>query len=67
MHDMETYEMMRVMGNHIFDLRLHDVFLPNYTVELDKFNILNVVRNIPAFVTNYKYNLLSQRFLEVTG
>lgn len=32
MHDMETYEMMRVMGNHLYDLRLHDVFLPNHTI-----------------------------------
>ena len=32
MHDMQTYQMMRVMGNHLFDLKLHDVFLPNYTI-----------------------------------
>ena len=63
MHDMETYEMMRVMGNHLFDLKLHDVFLPNYTIERDKFDILAVVRNIPHFVNTYKYNLLNQRFL----
>lgn len=67
MHDMETYEMMRVMGNHLFDLKLHDVFLPNHTIERDKFDILAVVRNIPAFIANYKYNILSQRFLEVSG
>jgi WASH complex subunit 7 len=59
--------MMRVMGNHIFDLQLHDVFMPNHTIELDKFNILSVVRNIPTFVGAYKYNLLSQRFLEITS
>jgi WASH complex subunit 7 len=59
--------MMRVMGNHLFDLKLHDVFLPNHTIERDKFDVLAVVRNIPAFVSSYKYNILSQRFLEVTG
>ena len=59
--------MMRVMGNHIFDLKLHDVFLPNYTIERDKFDILTVVRNIPTFVNSYKYNMLNQRFLELTG
>ena len=55
------------MGNHIFDLKLHDVFLPNYTIERDKFDILTVVRNIPTFVTSYKYNMLNQRFLELTS
>jgi len=59
--------MMRVMGNHLFDLKLHDVFLPNHTIERDKFDILAVVRNIPSFISNYKYNILSQRFLEVSG
>ena len=59
--------MMRVMGNHLFDLKLHDVFLPNHTIERDKFDILSVVRNIPAFVNSYKYNILNQRFLEITG
>jgi WASH complex subunit 7 len=67
MHDQETYEIMRVMGNHLFDLKLHDVFLPNYTIERDKFDILTVVRNIPTFVGSYKYNMLNQRFLELTG
>lgn len=64
---METYEIMRVMGTHIFDLHLHDVFLPTHTIEQNKFDILGIVRNIPQFVTEYKYNILSQRFLEVTG
>lgn len=26
-----------------------------------------MVRNIPAFVNNYKYNILNQKFLEITG
>ncbi len=63
MYDMETYEQMRIMGNHLFDLKLHDVFLPSQTIEQGKFDILQIVRNIPNFVTQYKYNLLSQRFL----
>jgi len=67
MHDMETYEMMRIMGSSLFGLKLHDVFLPNHTIERDKFDILTVVRNIPAFINSYKYNILNQRFLELTG
>ncbi len=59
--------MMRIMGNHLFDLKLHDVFLPNHTIERDKFDILNVVRNIPSFVANFKYNILNQRFLEMAA
>lgn len=58
---------MRTLGNHIFDLRLHDVFLPNHTIERDKFDILSVVRQIPMFVSEYKYNILNQRFLQVTN
>ena len=58
---------MRILGNHLFDLKLHDVFLPNHTIERDKFDILNVVRNIPTFVNSFKYNILNQRFLQITG
>lgn len=54
------------MANHIFDLKLHDVYLPNQTIEQNKFDILQVVRNIQGFVNDYKYNILSQRFLEIT-
>ncbi len=32
MHDMETYEQMKIMGNHIFGLKLHDTFLPSQTI-----------------------------------
>ena len=67
MHDMETYEQMRILGNHLFGLNLHDVFLPSQTIEQGKFDILTIIRNIPMFIENYKYNLLSQKFLEVTG
>jgi len=67
MYDMETYEQMRIMGNHIFGLKLHDTFLPSQTIEQGKFDILQIIRNIPQFITTYKYNLLSQKFLEVTG
>jgi hypothetical protein len=59
--------MMRILGNSLFGLKLHDVFLPNHTIERDKFDILSVVRNIPAFINAYKYNILNQRFLELTG
>lgn len=55
------------MGNHLFDLKLHDVFLPNQTIEQNRFDILHIVRNISNFVDQYNYNLLSQRFLELTN
>lgn len=63
---METYEQMRVMADYLFGLNLHNVFLPNQTIAQGKFDIFNIVRNIPQFIQNYNYNLLSQRFLEVT-
>lgn len=65
--DMETYEQMRVMGNHLFGLKLHDVYLPNQTIAQGKFDIFSIIRNIPAFIENYHYNLLSQKFLEATS
>jgi len=59
--------MMRCLGNHLFDLKLHDVFLPNHTIQRDKFDVLAVVRNIPAFFNTYKYNILNKKFLLITG
>lgn len=57
---------MRIMANYLFGLTLHDVYLPNQTVSQGKFDIFNIIRNIPKFINGYKYNLLSQKFLEVT-
>ena len=67
MHDMETYEQMRILGSHLFGLTLHDVFLPTQTIEQGRFDILHIIRDIPRFIANYKYNILSQKFLEVTS
>lgn len=66
-YDMETYEQMRIMANYLFGLTLHDVYLPNQTVSQGKFDIFNIIRNIPKFISSYNYNLLSQKFLEITS
>lgn len=65
-YDMETYEQMRIMANYLFGLNLHDVYLPNQTVSQGKFDIFTIIRNIPNFISTYNYNLLSQKFLEIT-
>ena len=57
---------MRIMGNYLFGLHLHDVYLPNQTITQGNFDILTIIRNIPLFISSYKYNLLSQKFLETT-
>lgn len=62
-YDMETYEQMRVMANYLFGLNLHDVYLPSQSVSQGKFDIFQIIRNIPKFVSTYNYNLLSQKFL----
>ena len=62
-YDMETYEQMRVMANYLFGLHLHDVYLPSQTITQGTFDIFTIIRNIPLFITSYKYNLLSQKFL----
>lgn len=66
-YDMETYEQMRVMANYLFGLNLHDVYLPNQTISQGKFDIFIIIRNIPKFISTYNYNLLSQKFLEITS
>ena len=66
MHDMETYEQLRSMGNYLFGLELQDVFLPSQTIDQGKFDIMTVLRNIPDFVDKYKYNIFTQTFLEIT-
>ncbi len=58
---------MKILGNHIFGLRLHDTYLPSQTIEQNKFDILKIIKNIPEFINNYKYNLLTQKFLEITS
>ncbi len=63
MHDMETYEQMKILANHIFGLKLHDTYLPSQTIEQNRFDILNIIKNIPDFIGTFKYNLLTQRFL----
>lgn len=55
------------MANYLFGLTLHDVYLPNQTVSQGKFDIFTIIRNIPKFISSYNYNLLSQKFLEVTS
>ena len=55
-----------MMANYLFGLNLHDVYLPSQTITQGTFDIFNIIRNIPGFISSYKYNLLSQRFLEVT-
>lgn len=67
MHDMETYEQMKILASHIFGLRLHDTYLPSQTIEQNKFDILKIIKNIPEFISTYKYNLLTQKFLEITN
>lgn len=65
-YDMETYEQMRIMANYLYGLNLHDVFLPNHSISQGKFDIFSIIRNIPKFLSTYKYSLLSQKFLEIT-
>jgi hypothetical protein len=66
-YDMETYEQMRIMGNSLFGLALHDPYLPIQSVSQGKFDIFAIIKNIPKFIASYNYNLLSQKFLEVTS
>jgi WASH complex subunit 7 len=66
MHDMETYEQMRTLANFAFGLKLMHVYIPSQTIDQGQVDILNIIRNVPTFVTKYCYHLYSQTFLQIT-
>ncbi|EGR33139.1 hypothetical protein IMG5_060890 [Ichthyophthirius multifiliis] len=66
MHDQETYEEFRILGNQVFDLNLMNVYIPSQTLEQGQLDILNILRNIPQFIDTYAYNLHNQSFTEIT-
>lgn len=65
LNDWKTYQQMRTLAKSKYDLNLHDIHLPNQTLE-QGVDILHILRNINTFVQNFYYNLHSQIFIEIT-
>ena len=59
----KTYQRMRVLGSHKFNLNFVDIILPEKSIENGK-DILEVVRTLQTFSKTYTHNLNSQIFLE---
>lgn len=64
MHDWRTYGQMRILAKQKFNLETVDpTGLPTQTIE-QGLDVLEIMRNIHLFVSNYVYNLNNQIFIE---
>eukprot|EP00005_Dracoamoeba_jomungandri_P006864 CAMPEP_0174266912 /NCGR_PEP_ID=MMETSP0439-20130205/31901_1 /TAXON_ID=0 /ORGANISM="Stereomyxa ramosa, Strain Chinc5" /LENGTH=1083 /DNA_ID=CAMNT_0015354161 /DNA_START=59 /DNA_END=3310 /DNA_ORIENTATION=+ len=63
LYDWETYGEMRNLAAEKFGLKLTDVHLPGQTME-QGLDVLEIMRNIHIFVSNFNFNLNNQIFIE---
>lgn len=63
LHDWKTYGEMRSLARHKYDLLTVEAHLPSQTLE-QGLDVLEIMRNIHLFVSNYLYNLNNQIFIE---
>lgn len=63
MHDWRTYGEMRAVAKRKFHLTTVEDHLPTQTLE-QGLDVLEIMRNIHVFVSNYLYNLNNQIFIE---
>lgn len=63
LHDWKTYGEMRSLAKHKYGLWTVEAHLPSQTLE-QGLDILEIMRNIHLFVSNYQYNLNNQIFVE---
>ncbi|XP_015922482.2 WASH complex subunit 4 [Parasteatoda tepidariorum] len=63
LHDWKTYGEMRSLASHKYRLETVDAHLPSQTLE-QGLDVLEIMRNIHLFVSNYLYNLNNQIFVE---
>lgn len=62
MHDWRTYGHMRVLAKKKFRVETVEDHLPTQTLE-QGLDVLEIMRNIHLFVSNYLYNLNNQIFV----
>lgn len=63
MHDWRTYGQMRILAKKKFHIETVEDHLPTQTLE-QGLDVLEIMRNIHLFVSNYLYNLNNQIFVE---
>lgn len=63
MHDWRTYGQMRILARNKFHIETVEDHLPTQTLE-QGLDVLEIMRNIHLFVSNYLYNLNNQIFVE---
>ncbi|XP_054719352.1 WASH complex subunit 4-like [Uloborus diversus] len=63
LHDWKTYGEMRNLAKHKYGLTTVEAHLPSQTLE-QGLDVLEIMRNIHLFVSNYLYNLNNQIFVE---
>lgn len=66
MHDWRTYGEMRYTAKRKFHLDTIEDHLPTQTLE-QGLDVLEIMRNIHLFVSNYLYNLNNQIFIEANS
>lgn len=64
--DWKTYEHIRVLARETYGLEILETHLPSKTTD-QNIDILQLVRNIHKFCSNYHYNLHTQVFVEEAG
>lgn len=63
LHNWRTYGQMRILAKRKFHLETVEDHLPTQTLE-QGLDVLEIMRNIHLFVSNYLYNLNNQVFIE---
>uniref|UniRef100_A0A0K2V1R6 WASH complex subunit 4 n=2 Tax=Lepeophtheirus salmonis TaxID=72036 RepID=A0A0K2V1R6_LEPSM len=63
-HDWKTYNEMKELFHHIFDLDVGDDYLPAKILD-QGLDVLEIIKDIDTFVFEYGYNLNSQSFIQI--
>lgn len=66
LHNWRTYGEMRALASHKYKAETVDDHLPSQTLE-QGLDVLEIMRNIHVFVSNYLYNLNQQVFIEASS
>jgi len=63
LHDWKTYSKMRKVATDKYNLKMHQVHLPNQQLE-QGLDVLNIMKSIDVFTSTYRYSLSNQLFVE---
>ncbi|MCQ2817532.1 MAG: hypothetical protein MJ252_09740 [archaeon] len=61
--DWTTYQQLRAFAKSKYGLNLHQIYLPNQSLDEGK-DIITIIRKLPAFTEAYSHNLLSEVFVQ---